>query len=187
MKLRAAILSVLTALGLSLVVVALPAEPARACSCVRPAEADERADLIVVGTITEVMDNGVQLAVASVEKGSLPAGATLRLRVGRSESSCGYNFRVGTRYRVNSTGGATGLCSGVRTAPAPAQSQITPSASVAAPTPVTAAPTLDQSSGRWFATGATLTILAAGVVVAVLRRRRTRANIHRGTGPAAGP
>ncbi|MGC4811399.1 hypothetical protein ACLQ29_12835 [Micromonospora sp. DT228] len=178
MKLRAAILSVLTALSLSLVVVALPAEPALACSCARAAEADERADLIIVGTITEVMDTGVQLAVASVEKGSLPAGPTLKLRVGRSEASCGYNFRVGTRYRVNSTGGATGLCSGIRVAPAPAQSRITPSASVPAPTPATAAPTLDQSSGRWFATGASLTILAAGIVVAVLRRRRTRATSH---------
>ncbi|MGC4748745.1 hypothetical protein ACLQ28_24285 [Micromonospora sp. DT201] len=187
MKLRAAILFALTVLSLGLVVVVSPAEPAWACSCARADQADERAELIVVGTITEVTDNGVQLAVASVEKGSPPAGPTLRLRVGRSEASCGYDFRVGTRYRVNSTGGATGLCSGITAVRAPVQLSITPSAPAAEPTPVTAAPAPAQSPSRWWlATGAMLTVLAGGLVAVALTRRRTRASSYRTSGPATG-
>ncbi|MEV4269639.1 hypothetical protein [Micromonospora aurantiaca (nom. illeg.)] len=175
MKLRAAILLALTALSLGLVVVASPAEPAWACSCARTG-ADERADLIVVGTITEVTDTGVQLAVESVEKGSLRAGATLRLRVGRQEESCGYDFRTGTRYRVNSRDGVTGLCAGITAAPAPAQVPTTPSAPAAAPTLVTALPAPAQVPGRlWLVGGAVLTVLAAGLVAVSMRRRRIEA------------
>ncbi|ADU05776.1 hypothetical protein AB0N38_11990 [Micromonospora aurantiaca] len=173
MKLRAAILLALTALSLGLVVVASPAEPAWACSCARTG-ADERADLIVVGTITEVTDTGVQLAVESVEKGSLRAGATLRLRVGRQEESCGYDFRTGTRYRVNSRDGVTGLCAGITAAPA--QVPTTPSAPAAAPTLVTALPAPAQVPGRlWLVGGAVLTVLAAGLVAVSMRRRRIEA------------
>ncbi|MEW2441300.1 hypothetical protein [Micromonospora marina] len=177
MKLRAATLLALTALSLGLVVVASPAEPAWACSCARPDRADERADLIVVGTITEVTDTGVRLAVESVEKGNLRAGATLRLRVGRQEENCGYDFRTGTRYRVNSRDGATGLCAGITAAPAPAPSPTTPSVSAAAPTPVPDASAPDRSPGRsWF--GSVLAVLAAGLVAVALRRLRTGAGGH---------
>jgi hypothetical protein len=166
MKLRATILLALTALGLGLVVLVAPAEPARACSCVRDDRAGRWADLIVVGTITEVTDTAVRLAVESVEKGSLGAGTTLRLRVGRHEASCGYDFRAGTRYRVNSTDGGTGLCNGIRELPA------MPSVPPTAPTPLAAAP--GPSPGRWWpAAGALLIVLAAGLVAVALRRRRT--------------
>ncbi|WP_431873930.1 hypothetical protein [Micromonospora marina] len=177
MKLRAATLLALTALSLCLVVVASPAEPAWACSCARPDRADERADLIVVGTITEVTDTGVRLAVESVEKGNLRAGATLRLRVGRQEESCGYDFRTGTRYRVNSRDGATGLCAGITAAPAPAPSSAAPSVSAAAPTPAPDASAPERSPGRlWF--GSVLAVIAAGLVAVALRRLRTGASGH---------
>lgn len=168
MKLRAAILLALTALSVGLAVVVSPAKPAWACRCAPADQADERAELIVIGTITEVTDTGVQLGVESVEKGSLGAGATLRLSVGRHESTCGYDFRAGTRYRVNSIDGVTGLCAGIRQLPA------TSSAPVAAPTLVTAAPAPAQLPGRWWlAAGVTLTVLAAGLVTVALRRRRS--------------
>ncbi|MEH0934071.1 hypothetical protein [Micromonospora psammae] len=187
MKLRAAILFALTALSLGLVVVASPAKPAWACSCARADQADERADLIVVGTITNVTGTGVQLAVESVEKGSLGAGATIRLKGGRQEASCGYDFRVGIRYRVNSSDGATGLCAGITPAPAPAQLPNTPSAPGAAPTLVTAVPAPAQLPGRWWlATGAMLTVLAAGLVAVALQRRQARAGSQRTRGPATG-
>ncbi|MGN9779607.1 hypothetical protein ACTMS0_28210 [Micromonospora sp. H33] len=168
MKLRAAILLALTTLSLGLVVVVPPATPGWACSCVfSPSQADARADLIVVGTVTEVTNTAVQLAVDSVEKGSLGAGTTLRLRARRGEASCGYDFRTGKRYRVNSVDGATGLCTGIGPLPA------APSAPAAAPTDVTAAPAPPRSSGRWWlGGGAMLTVLAAGLVAVALRRRR---------------
>ncbi|MGN9812018.1 hypothetical protein ACTMSW_22000 [Micromonospora sp. BQ11] len=172
MKLRAALAVALTALGLSVVLVVPPAGPAWACSCVplNPTELDEHADRIVVGTVTQVTDNGVQLAVDTVEKGSSGPGETLRLRVSRSEASCGYDFRVGIRYRVNSNGGATGLCAGIREFPA------TPSATPAIPTSAAAASAREQMSSRWWfaagAAGAMLAVFAAGVAAVALRRRR---------------
>ncbi|MER7333544.1 MULTISPECIES: hypothetical protein [unclassified Micromonospora] len=181
MKLRAAILVALTTLSLGLVVLVSPVQPAWACSCaLRPDQEDERADLIVIGTVTAVTDRVVQLAVESVEKGSR-SDATLRLAVSRGEASCGYDFRAGTRYRVNSVDGATGLCFGIRQLPG------APSASAATPTPVVAAPAPVQWSGRWwFAIGAMLTVLAAGLVAVALWRHRTRAGSHRTRGPATG-
>lgn len=165
--LRATILLALTTLSLGLVVVAAPATPGWACSCVRLDQQDARAELIVRGTVTEVTDTAVEIAVDTVEKGNLGAGATLRLRAHRGEASCGYDFRAGSRYRVNSVGGATGLCTGIGPLP-PA-----PSTPAAAPTDVTAAPAPERSSGRWWlAGGAVLTVLAAGLVAVVLRRRR---------------
>ncbi|RLK24053.1 hypothetical protein DER29_1946 [Micromonospora sp. M71_S20] len=175
MKLRATILVALATLSLGLAVLASPVKPAWACSCaLRPDQEDERADLIVVGTVTGVTDRAVQLAVESVEKGNPGADATLRLAVSRGEASCGYDFRAGTRYRVNSIDGATGLCIGIRQLPD------TPSAPAAAPTPATAAPTPEQWPGRWrLATGAMLTVLAAGLVAVALWRHRTRAGSNR--------
>ncbi|WP_262285838.1 hypothetical protein [Micromonospora sp. MA102] len=170
MKLRGTILFALVILSLGLVTAVSPAEPAWACSCaLRAEQQDERAERIVVGTVTQVTDNGVQLAVESVEKGSFGIGDTLGLRVSRGEASCGYDFRVGTRYRVNSINGTTGLCDGIR------QLSATPSAAAAVPTHV-AAPSApaQRPSPWWLAAGAMLAVLAAGLVAAALRRRRTR-------------
>ncbi|MFE9202705.1 hypothetical protein [Micromonospora sp. NPDC007230] len=169
MKLRALVLFALATLSLGLVVVVSPAAPAWACSCaLRPDQEDEKADLIVVGTVTEVTDTGVQLAVESVEKGSLGAAATLGLGVPRGEASCGYDFVTGARYRVNSVHGTTGLCTGIRRLSA------TPWAEAATPTLVAAAPAPGQSSGRWwFAAGRVLALLGAGLVVVARRRRPT--------------
>ncbi|MEU9505265.1 hypothetical protein AB0D32_03145 [Micromonospora sp. NPDC048170] len=167
MKLRAAIVLALITLSLGVVVLGSPVEPAWACSCAfGPAEQDERADVIVVGAVTEVTDSAVRLAVESVEKGSVGREATLRLRVSRVEESCGYAFQTGTRYRVNSINGTTGLCTGVRELPA------TASAPAAAPTLVTAAPEPARVPGWWLVASATLTVLVAGLVAAALRRRR---------------
>jgi hypothetical protein len=167
MRFRAAILVALTVVSLGLVTLVAPVRPAWACSCALDSEQeDEQADQIVVGAVTEVTDGSIQLAVESVEKGSSRAGAPLRLAVSRGEVSCGYEFRVGARYRVNSIGSATGLCVGVRQlAGAPS----TASRSVAA------APAPAQWPGRWWlATGVVLTVLAAGLVAVVLRRHRGR-------------
>ncbi|WP_344451456.1 hypothetical protein [Actinocorallia aurantiaca] len=70
MKTRGTILLTLTVLGFSLVLLVSPAAPAWACSCA-PNGQDERADLIVIGTVTEVTDTGIRLAVESTEKGNL--------------------------------------------------------------------------------------------------------------------
>ncbi|NES29023.1 hypothetical protein GCE86_19290 [Micromonospora terminaliae] len=179
MKLRAAILVALAALGLGLVVFVSPAQPAWACSCsLRPDQEDERADLIVVGTVTEVTDTAVQLAVESVEKGGRRADPALRLAVRPGEASCGYDFRAGGRYRVNSVGGATGLCVGIRQLPD------RPSAPAAASTPATAAPPPARSPGSWWRpTAVALTVLAVGLVAAAWWRRRTGAG-GRTRGPA---
>ncbi len=186
-KLRAAVLCVLTVLGLGLV--ASPAEPAWACSCVRPDQVDERADLIVVGTVKKVTDTGIELAVESVEKGSLRGAGTLGLRVGRHEANCGYDFSVNTRYRVNSIDGVTGLCAGIAVAPTPAQQPTPaqppnpaqpPTRPATAPTSATAAPAPVRLPDRWWlATGAMLTVLAAGLVAVALRRHRSRASSDR--------
>lgn len=167
MKLRAAILFALAILGLAVAV--SPGEPAWACSCgLRSDQQDERAERIVVGTVTQVTDTTVQLTVESVEKGNFRTGDSLRLRVSRGEARCGYDFRVGTRYRVNSINGATGLCDGIR------QVSDTPSAVSAVPTHVSALPAPAHTPSRWWlAGGAMLVALAAGLVAAALRRRRT--------------
>ena len=169
MRLRALLVVVLAALGL--VVVVSPAEPAWACSCaLSTTERDERADSIVVGTVSEVTDRGVRITVDSVEKGGAGVGDTLGLKVSRSEESCGYGFRVGARYRVNSSAGETGLCAGIREISAPALAA-TPSA-----TPSAASAERTQVAGRhvpglwWIVGGATVAVLAAGLVVAARRR-----------------
>lgn len=165
MKLRAMILSVLTTLGLALVVLAAPPAPAWACDC-DTRRLDERADLIVVGTVTDVTDAGIGLAVESVEKGSSTGDATLRFAVGRWEPSCGYAFQVGARYRVNSTAGRTGLCTGIRPLPARV------SAPSAVPPAVTARPAPGQPPLRWWlVAGTALVPLVAGLVIVVRRRR----------------
>jgi len=168
MKLRARMLLVLTTLSLGMVVLASPAAPAWACSCAYGSsqEQADRADLIVVGTVTDVSDTGIRLAVETVEKGSLGNGAILKLSVHGDPNTCGYDFRAGARYRVNSTDGATGLCSGNAQLPAAS------SALVATPVVASAEPAPAQSSGWWwFAAGAALTAVLAGVVAVALRRR----------------
>ncbi|MEU8080401.1 hypothetical protein AB0B31_33710 [Catellatospora citrea] len=175
MKLRAAILLVLATVGIGLVVVVSPAQPAWACSCAHtPAEQDQRAQRTVTGTVTQVTDEAVRLTVDSVVKGDATVGETLGLRVNRSEVSCGYDFRVGARYQVNANNGATGLCVGVR--PLPAASAAVPTAtavppSAAVPTPALAEPAPVRTSRWWLAPGALLVILAAGLVAVALRRR----------------
>ncbi|MCO1616277.1 hypothetical protein AB0F93_12475 [Micromonospora tulbaghiae] len=165
MRLRALLVVALAALGL--VVVMSPAEPAWACSCAGfTPEREERADSIVVGTVSQVTDSGVRITVDSVEKGGAEVGDTLGLKVSRSEESCGYAFRLGARYRVNSSAGETGLCAGIREISAPALAA-TPSAASAERT---------QVAGRhvpgpwWIVGGATVAVLAAGLVVAARRR-----------------
>jgi len=167
MKTCGTILLALATLGFSLVLLVSPAAPAWACSC-DPNGQDERADLIVIGTVTEVKGTRIRLAVESTEKGSPGEGPTLELKVHRDENSCGYDFRVGTRYRVNSVRGATGLCPGVRPLP-----DVAPLSPVDA-TSVAAGPTPAQSPGWWWlAAGATLTALAVGAVTVTLKRRKT--------------
>ncbi|WP_433717582.1 hypothetical protein ACQP2Y_25685 [Actinoplanes sp. CA-051413] len=161
MKLRLSSLLTVMLLSLGLVVLVSPAPPAWACSCVSFDEQDERAELIVVGTVTDVSDSGIRMTVESVEKGAAAAD-NLRLKVGRGEASCGYDFRAGGRYRVNSVDGATGLCTGV--SPLPAAVSVPPAAA-----PV-AAPVAESSAwGWWLAAGAGVAVLAAGLVIA--RRR----------------
>jgi len=169
MRMRAALLFLLTALGFGLVVTAAPL-PAHACSCIDGADAERGADSIVIGTVTRVTDTKVRLAVESVERGSAVAGSELTLRSGRNESSCGYDFRTGVRYRVNSSEGRTGLCSGVRKLPAVAPTATTATTAVVAAPPAAPEPEAD----RWWLgliPGAALVLLAGA---GVLRwRRRT--------------
>jgi hypothetical protein len=175
MKLRAAILMVLTALGL--VVLVAPAEPGWACSCAwSQREMDEQADLIVVGRVSEVTDADVRIAVESVAKGSVGAADTVRLRVGPHEASCGYQFRAGDRYRVNSIDGRTGLCNGIRQLPAaPPTPAVTPPASaVAQPPAVHPEPSsaLSPGGGWWLGAGTLMVVAAAGLALLVRWRRR---------------
>jgi hypothetical protein len=173
MKRRAMLLLVLTAVSLGMVVLASPAEPAWACSCAvgSSQEYADRADIVVIGTVTAVSETGIRLAVESVEKGSLGDRAILKLSVHGDPNSCGYDFRAGARYRVNSTDGATGLCSGNVRLPA------APSALAVAPVVATNEPAPGQSSGWWwFAAGAALTAAIAGVAAVTLRRRSGRAD-----------
>ncbi|GAA2389961.1 hypothetical protein Cme02nite_74020 [Catellatospora methionotrophica] len=170
MKPRAAILLVLASLVTSLVVVLSPADPAWACSCVyNPVEQDERAERTVNGTVTEVTDTAIRLAVDTVTKGDAKVGDTLTLRVARSEASCGYEFRVGARYRVNANRNETGLCIGAyplaAMPPAPAATTAVP---VAAPMMT---PAFDRPSPWWFVPGALL-LVAAGLITLSLRGRR---------------
>ncbi|GAA1414776.1 hypothetical protein [Catellatospora coxensis] len=172
MKLRAALLLVLATIGL--VVVVSPAQPAWACSCANSPgdEQDRHAQRIVLGTVTQVTDESIRLVVDSVEKGDVAIGQTLGLRVSRSEASCGYEFRRGDRYRVNVYNGATGLCTGVVPAPPAVSAPPASDPAVVSP-PVVAEPAPAGTSRSWWpAVGAVLVALAAGVGLAVLRRRR---------------
>ncbi|RSM73073.1 hypothetical protein DMB66_03215 [Actinoplanes sp. ATCC 53533] len=168
MKLRVSSLFALILLSLGLVVLVSPAPPAWACSCAYSGkEQDARADLIVTGTVTEVSRSAIQLAVESVEKGTGAAG-TLRLKAYPGEASCGYDFRAGQRYRVNSVDGGTGLCVGVQ--PLPAAASATPA--LAAPgRPAPGGPAPDGNTGGWWlAAGITVVALAAGAGIAARRR-----------------
>ena len=169
MKLRVSSLFALVLLSLGLVVLGSPTPPAWACSCAySDKEQDARADLIVTGTVTEVSRSAIQLAVESVEKGTGAAG-TVRLKAYPGEASCGYDFRTGQRYRVNSVDGSTGLCVGVQ--PLPISSATPALAAPGRPAPDGPAPD-DSTGGWWLAAGTTVVALAAGVVIAARRRRR---------------
>jgi hypothetical protein len=178
MTFRAFLLVVVTALGLSVGFVAFtPATPAFACSCVADNQ-DERADLIVAGTVVEVTDDGIELAVDSVEKGIVDVGSTLSLNVSQNEAACGYPFRSGVRYRVPSYLRVTGLCSGIRGLPAatsvPAPvAPVAPVAPAASAAPDAPAPALSGASGTTLVAAGGIATALVGVVVLVLRRRRT--------------
>ncbi|MFJ1543229.1 hypothetical protein ACIODS_32290 [Micromonospora chalcea] len=171
MRLRALLVVALAAVGL--VVVMSPPKPAWACSCVgSTTEQDDSADSIVVGTVSQVTDRAIRLTVESVEKGGAQVGTTLGLRVSPGEAACGYDFRLGTRYRVNSSGGGTGLCAGIRELSAPA--------SATAPSVASAERT--RADGRhvpaawWIVGGVTLAALATAGLVVAARRRAGRGN-----------
>lgn len=173
MRLRAVILSALSIVSLGLIVLVAPTGPAWACSCVSRERAEASAELIVVGTVTEVTDTHIRLAVESVEKGSLGAATTLRLQSGRNGASCGYDFRVAGRYRVNSVKGATGLCRGVRPLPArPAASSVAPTIVAVAPVPSPVSVPAQGPGRGWLVSGALLVAFAVGLVAVVGWRRR---------------
>lgn len=184
MKLRIPVLIAVLLLSLGGVVLLVPPAPAWACSCAED-DPDERAELIVVGMVTAVSDRSIRLAVESVEKGDL-ADDTLVLRSGRNEASCGYDFRAGARYRVNSVDGATGLCTGVRplpARPAPSAEPATSGASTTSGTSATSSasatlarlPAAGQSPGGWWpAVGVTVAVAAAALATLAWRRRSTR-------------
>nr|WP_030502166.1 hypothetical protein [Micromonospora purpureochromogenes] len=166
MRLRALLVVALAALGL--VVVMSPPEPAWACSCVgSTTQQDDSADSIVVGTVSQVTDRAIRLTVESVEKGGAQVGNSLALRVSPGEAACGYDFRPGTRYRVNSSGGATGLCAGIRELAGPASATV-PSATSAQRTRAAGAP------AWWIVGGVTVAALAAAGLVVAARRRAGR-------------
>jgi hypothetical protein len=162
-QLRAALLAVLTTLGL--IAVISPTSPAWACSCVSREVQEDLADLTVTGTVTAVTDRSVELAVDGVEKGSTVIGAPLTLKSGRYESSCGFGFRTGVRYRVNSVKGATGLCLGVAEVP-PLPVAVTSAPAEAAP------PSAPAPYRWWLVAGAGLMVLIAGLGTVAARRRR---------------
>ncbi|MEU4419695.1 hypothetical protein AB0F81_03655 [Actinoplanes sp. NPDC024001] len=169
MRLRAGLLMVLTVLGL--VVAVSPAGPAWACSCAwDAAEQQRQAELIVVGRVTEVTDRWVRVVVESVEKGAADPAAPLRLSVSRNEASCGYEFREGSRYRVNSRAGETGLCIGVAALP-PATSSASPAAAVPVAAPAVPAAAEPGRSFPWWMVGVGIIVVA---VAGAAWRRRAR-------------
>ena len=168
MKLRLSSLFALILLSLGLVVLVPPAPPAWACSCVPDNDQDARADLIVIGTVSEVSRSAIRLTVESVEKGTRAAGS-LELKVTPDEVSCGYDFRAGKRYRVHSIDGGTGLCVGVQ--PLPAPSATVPLAAPGEPAPDGPAP--DGSTGGWWiAAGMVAVAILPGVAIVARRQRR---------------
>jgi hypothetical protein len=110
-----------------------PVSPARACSCAATSERAlaAHADVIFVGTVTDVDEPGpvdavlgsgdtvvATLRIHNVRKGRL-RGRRARVRTPRSSASCGIEFEVGGRYRVYADrdrrrGLRTYLCGGTR-------------------------------------------------------------------------
>lgn len=109
--------AVLLAIATPLVVA--PATPACACSCVAftEPEAVARAEVVFDGVVLGLQGDDrsarrVRFAVENLVKGQ--AGDRVEVTTEGSSASCGYDFEVGRRYRVNVTDGNTGLCSGNR-------------------------------------------------------------------------
>jgi hypothetical protein len=98
--------------------------PACACSCQAATEAEyaSRADVAFEGVVVDIDEPflpssnanpvTVRFVVEAVTKGR--AGDRIALRTGLDESSCGFAFVVGHRYRVYAVGELTGLCAGNR-------------------------------------------------------------------------
>jgi hypothetical protein len=123
--LRFAAVLILTAFSLL-----LAPQAACACSCALGTEEDfvKHADLIFVGVVTAMDmpfgfpggggDIKVDFVVEEVAKGDSPGKITLT--TASNGAACGYDFSVGTRFRVYAHEGSTGLCSGNRlVGPAP--------------------------------------------------------------------
>jgi len=146
---------------------AAPTPPAWACSC---AAIDHLsfADLAFVGVVTSVAAdtgprNKVAFAVESVEKGS--AGAAVILTAGSSESSCGFRFIEGHRYRAFAKDGGTGLCHGNEDLGYVFRQVGERQAAAVAATP--------SPPAGWWPYGIGLIVLLAGSIFLV-RRRRSR-------------
>ncbi|MEU4422927.1 hypothetical protein AB0F81_20060 [Actinoplanes sp. NPDC024001] len=91
------------------------AEPAWACSCAGPADTDRaRAEVAFVGVVQSVRPAAagrqVAFAVESVARGAV--GSIVTLTTSDDETSCGYSFEPGGRYRIYAQDGSTSLCSG---------------------------------------------------------------------------
>ena len=115
------ILVVSTLLAIALPVVVLPAPSAHACSCLRPQPTPEeffvKAAAVFTGTVMARVTGGKSpdgsqssyravLAVRSVEKGDL-SGIT-GVWTEQQSTACGYDFIVGSTYRIHAFQGKNG-------------------------------------------------------------------------------
>lgn len=138
-------------------VVAGVGAPACACSCAPGSEQEftEWADLVFVGVVVDIDRPTLvrssadqltaRLVVESVLKGQ--AGDQVDVKTALEGPSCGFEFVLGTRYRVYSRDGETNVCAGNR-------------ALGAAPeVPLQDAPT---ASTVWAPAGAAVLLLAIG-------------------------
>lgn len=140
----------------------LASQPAAACSCIASTEEQHlsSADVVFVGTALSRRDVGttstsVQLvsafewtfSVDEVVKGTVPSAREV-VRTAANSAACGFEFEVGTRYRVYAArlDGVlnTGICSGTRAA-----SDVQPTTT----TPPTTSPRPGPSPGRVGFTG----------------------------------
>jgi hypothetical protein len=155
-----------------------PAPPAWACSCavidpVAMADVAFAGRVLSIGQDTQGGGRRVEFAVESVLKGSV--GSSVVLTTSASSASCGFDFAVGHRYRVFAESGRTGLCSGNVELPAGFASPflVTGSMRPAVVWPQAGVYEASSWSRRAVPIGIA-TILLAGAVIYVLRRRRHR-------------